>query len=63
MSQIKCLPFQALAHSLDEHKRLAVAKQDQWLLLVDHLEKVNITDSSGGQFEKENFITFNTEDI
>ena len=60
---MKCLPFQALAHSLDEHKRLAVAKQNQWLLLADHLAKVNISDSSGEQMERENFITSNTEDI
>ena len=54
MSQIKCLhclPFQALAHSLDEHKRLAVAKQNQELLLAEHFAEVNIKFSSGEQLE------------
>ena len=62
-SQIKCLPIQALAHSLDEHKRLAVAKQNQELLLSEHFAEVNIKFSSGEQLESENFITSSKEDI
>jgi len=38
---------EVIAHSLDEHKRLAVAKQNQEVLLSEHLAKVNIADPSG----------------
>ena len=38
---------EVLAHSLDEHKRLVAAKQNQEILLAEHFSKVNITDPSG----------------
>ena len=44
-----------LAHSLDEHKRLAVAKQNQEMLLAEHFAKVNLADPSGEKFESDNF--------
>jgi len=37
---------EVLAHSLDEHKRLAAAKQNQEILLGEHFAKLNITDPS-----------------
>ena len=43
---------EALAHSLDEHKRLAVAKQNQEILLAEHFAKVNITDPAGKALKK-----------
>ena len=45
--------LQVLAHSLDEHKRLVAAKQNQELLLAEHFSKVNITDPSGEEVEKD----------
>jgi len=33
---------QALAHSLDEHKRLVAAKQNQELLLANHFKSINL---------------------
>eukprot|EP00090_Calanus_glacialis_P025543 TRINITY_DN3994_c0_g1_i2.p1 TRINITY_DN3994_c0_g1~~TRINITY_DN3994_c0_g1_i2.p1 ORF type:complete len:337 (+),score=97.02 TRINITY_DN3994_c0_g1_i2:42-1013(+) len=38
---------EVLAHSLDEHKRLTAAKQNQEHLLAEHFSKVNIADPSG----------------
>jgi len=39
---------QVLAHSLDEHKRLAVAKQTQEHLLAEHFKKVDLSSGSSG---------------
>ena len=38
---------QALAHSLDEHKRLVAAKQNQELLLANHFKSINLGEPTG----------------
>ena len=40
--------MQALANSLDEHKRLSAAKQAQELLLADHFKHLAIGEPRGG---------------
>ena len=40
-------PTQALAHSLDEHKRLVAAKQNQELLLANHFKSINLGEPTG----------------
>ena len=55
--------MQVLAHSLDEHKRLTTAKQNQEHLLAEHFSKVNIADPSGEVFESDSFqVPFEIED-
>ena len=39
--------MQALAHSLDEHKRLVAAKQNQELLLANHFMSINLGEPTG----------------
>ena len=39
--------MQALAHSLDEHKRLVAAKQNQELLLANHFKSINLGEPTG----------------
>ena len=38
---------QALAHSLDEHKRLVAAKQEQEMLLATHFKSINLGEPKG----------------
>lgn len=55
---------QVLAHSLDEHKRLATEKQNQEHLLVEHFKKVNISESALGMSEIAAPVTFtSTEEV
>ena len=55
--------MQVLAHSLDEHKRLTAAKQNQEHLLAEHFSKVNIADPSGEAFESDSFqVPFEDQD-
>ena len=52
-----------MAHSLDEHKRLTAAKQNQEHLLAEHFSKVNIADPSGEAFESDSFqVPFEDQD-
>ena len=48
---LKCaeliVSMQALAHSLDEHKRLVAAKQNQELLLANHFKSINLGEPTG----------------
>ena len=39
--------IKALAHSLDEHKRLVAAKQNQELLLANHFKSINLGEPTG----------------
>ena len=41
------VPTKALAHSLDEHKRLVAAKQNQELLLANHFKSINLGEPTG----------------
>ena len=41
------ISMQALAHSLDEHKRLVAAKQNQELLLANHFKSINLGETTG----------------
>ena len=47
MCRIDSISMQALAHSLDEHKRLVAAKQNQELLLANHFKSINLGEPTG----------------
>merc|ERR1719319_2029675 len=44
---------QALAHSLDEHKRLVAAKQEQEMLLATHFKSINLGEPKEEQVNDE----------
>ena len=44
--------IKALAHSLDEHKRLVAAKQNQELLLANHFKSINLGEPTGQDGQK-----------
>ena len=44
--------MKALAHSLDEHKRLVAAKQNQELLLANHFKSINLGEPTGQDGQK-----------
>lgn len=54
---------EVLAHSLDEHKRLIAAKQNQEVLMAEHFSKVNLGDTSGlGSSEIASPVTFTSSE-
>ena len=50
--------MKALAHSLDEHKRLVAAKQNQELLLANHFKSINLGEPTGQDGQNSHFWFF-----